>query len=93
MTVNKLQAFFAGTLNRSLLAAALVTAPAVSTVVVSEVSPQAAGWLQGSAVAQELIQPASEPPETRRIPSITLERCPKSRVFLIPRKIQGSNLI
>ncbi|ROQ21377.1 tetratricopeptide repeat protein [Marinimicrobium koreense] len=92
MTVNKLQAFFAGTLNRSLLAAALITAPAVSTVVVNEVAPEASGWLQGSVMAQELIRPSSTPPETRRIPGISQrlnEELSEVQSFIDPEEDSG----
>ena len=92
MTVNKLQAFFAGTLNRSLLAAALITAPAVSTVVVNEVAPEASGWLQGSVMSQELIRPSSTPPETRRIPGISQrlnEELSEVQSFIDPEEDSG----
>lgn len=66
-----MKAFFAGTLSRSLLASALVTAPAVSTTFINAVAPEQSGWVMGSVQAQDLVQPASEPPEPRRVPGIS----------------------
>lgn len=71
MTVNTIRAFVAGTLNRSLLATALVTAPVVSTTLVNGIAPEQSVWSVGVAQAQDLIQPASEQPESRRVPGVS----------------------
>lgn len=71
MTVNNMRAFVAGTLNRSLLATALVTAPVVSTTLVNGIAPEQSVWSVGVAQAQDLIQPASERPESRRVPGVS----------------------
>ncbi|WP_347331509.1 tetratricopeptide repeat protein [Marinimicrobium locisalis] len=86
-----MKATIAGTLNRSLLAAALVTAPAVSTVVADAFAPEAA-WTLGTAAAQELIRPASEPPEPRRIPGISQrlnEELSEVQSFIDPEEDSG----
>ncbi len=90
-TVNKVKATIAGTLNRSLLAAALITAPAVSTVVADAFAPDTA-WTFGTAAAQELIRPASNPPEPRRIPGISQrlnEELSEVQAFIDPEEDSG----
>ncbi|WP_341937357.1 tetratricopeptide repeat protein [Marinimicrobium sp. C2-29] len=69
--MNNLRAFVAGTLNRSVLAAALVTAPVVSTTLVNGIAPEQSVWSVGVVQAQDLIQPASERPEARRVPGVS----------------------
>lgn len=91
MTVTKFQSLMAGTLGRGLLVASLAAAPAVSTVLVKEVFPQAT-FAMGSVQAQELIQPASQPPEPRRVPGISQrlnEELSEVQQFIDPEEDSG----
>lgn len=86
MTVNKMKAICAGAVNRSLLAAALVAAPAVSTTLINTVAPEQTVWTAGSVQAQ-LMEPAQERPESRRVPGISQrlnERLSEVQSFIEP---------
>ncbi len=90
-TVNKVKATIAGTLNRGLLAAALIAAPAVSTVVADAFAPEAT-WTFGTVAAQGLIEPASQPPEPRRVPGISQrlnEELSEVQSFIDPEEDSG----
>ena len=56
---------------RSLMIAALVVAPAMSTVFLGALAPnQTDTWQLGLVQAQQLIRPATERPESRRVPGL-----------------------
>ena len=71
MKVNNVKTVAAELAKRSLIAAVLVVAPAMSTVFVGALVPtQTDAWQLGRVKAQELIRPATERPESRRVPGL-----------------------
>ena len=71
MRVNNVITVTARLARRSLMSAVLFAAPAISTLFVGALVPSELGmWQLGQTQAQELIRPATERPETRRIPGL-----------------------
>lgn len=71
MKVKNVKTLTAKLTRHSLIAAALVVAPAMSTLFVGALAPTELGvWQLGQVQAQELIKPATERPETRRVPGL-----------------------
>jgi len=71
MRVNNVKTVAAVLVKRSLASAALVVAPAISTLVVGALAPtQGDAWQLGQVQAQELIRPAEQRPESRRVPGL-----------------------
>jgi len=71
MKVNNVKTVAAVLARRSLMTAALVVAPAMSSLFVGALAPAELGvWQLGQVQAQELIKPATERPETRRVPGL-----------------------